>query len=135
MRRASDAVEAATLMGHTDGGKTLTETLEAYTATANGEREDDFGKTVFPAKTFSPKEPLRESKSGRILSGLGSIDGIEGVYDTWYCCSQAGTDFSHLSLVAICWCVCCTLVLVLILSRGRQHSAMQASGEYEYGQG
>ena len=65
MRRASDAVEAATLMGHTDGGETLTETLEAYTATAKGEREDDFGKTVFPAKNFSPKEPLRESTSGR----------------------------------------------------------------------
>eukprot|EP00752_Nemacystus_decipiens_P001221 g1221.t1 len=58
VRRASNAVEAATVMGHADGGKTLTETLEAYTAAAKGEREDDFGKSVFPAKDFSPEEPL-----------------------------------------------------------------------------
>lgn len=63
MRRASDAVEASTLMGHTDGGETLTATLETYTATAKGERADDFGKTVFPAKNFSAEGTLCESSS------------------------------------------------------------------------
>lgn len=48
------------MMGHGDGGKTLTETLEAYTATAKGERPDDFGKTVFPAKDFAADKPLCE---------------------------------------------------------------------------
>lgn len=55
------------MMGHTDGGKTLTETLEAYTATANGKRVDDFGKTVFPAKNFSADEALCEFEPGRVI--------------------------------------------------------------------
>lgn len=63
MRRASGAVEASEMMGHDDGGKAFMETLEAYTAAANGERDDDFGKTVFPAKTFTADETLCESRS------------------------------------------------------------------------
>lgn len=51
------------MMGHDDGGKALMETLEAYTAAASGERTDDFGKTVFPAKTFTADETLCESDS------------------------------------------------------------------------
>ncbi len=60
VRRAGDAVEASAMMGHSDGGKTLTETLETYTATARGERPDDFGKTVFPATDFATDKPLCE---------------------------------------------------------------------------
>lgn len=61
MRRANDASEAAEMMGHTDGGKVLKETLETYTATANGQAGDDeFGKTVFPAKNFAPADPFCE---------------------------------------------------------------------------
>lgn len=55
-------------MGHTDGGKMLTETLGAYTATTNGEREDDFGKTVFPAKNFSAKQALCKSNLNLVVS-------------------------------------------------------------------
>lgn len=62
VQRAGNAVEASTIMGHDDGGKTLMETLKAYTATANGERADDFGKTVFPAKHFAAEEELCESR-------------------------------------------------------------------------
>ncbi|CAM9675844.1 unnamed protein product [Ectocarpus fasciculatus] len=58
VRRASGAVEASEMMGHDDGGKAFMGTLEAYTAAANGERDDDFGKTVFPAKTFTADETL-----------------------------------------------------------------------------
>ncbi|CAM9099437.1 unnamed protein product [Scytosiphon promiscuus] len=58
VRRASNAAEAAEMMGHKDGGDVLTETLKEYTAAANGERADAFGKTVFPAKNFAPTDPL-----------------------------------------------------------------------------
>lgn len=73
MRRASNAVEAAEMMGHDDGGKALAATLETYTAAANGKRADDFGKTVFPAKNFSATEPLREFKG---FAGVELLDRV-----------------------------------------------------------
>lgn len=68
VRRAGDAVEASQMMGHADGGAALIETLAAYTLAANGERADDFGKTVFPAKSFSATEPLCEFFRSKTLS-------------------------------------------------------------------
>lgn len=68
VQRAGNAAEASAIMGHDDGGEMLMETLKAYTATANGERTDDFGKTVFPSKNFAAEEEFCEwrLRSGRV---------------------------------------------------------------------
>lgn len=60
VRRADNVNEAAEMAKFEDGGKALRETLEIYTAVANGDGTDEFGKTVFPVKNFIPDEPLCE---------------------------------------------------------------------------
>lgn len=62
VRRAANVEEAAEMMKLEDGGKALAETLEAYTAVANGGGADEFGKTVFPAKNFRADGTLCESE-------------------------------------------------------------------------
>lgn len=60
VRKAENVAEAAEMMGHEDGGKALTATIDAYSKAANGDGADEFGKTVFPSKNFSADQPLCE---------------------------------------------------------------------------